>query len=76
MRMAVIDIIKRFFSSGDAGFPVPPRLGKGRMAGCVQEARQIAETARRKRQEELDAERGVPEGLTPLVDLEWWSLAC
>lgn len=49
--MVVIDIIKRFFSSSDAGFPVPPRLGKDRMAVCVQEALQIAETARRKQQE-------------------------
>ena len=44
MRMAVIDIIKRFFSSADAGFPEPTRLGKDRMAVCVQEAWQIAET--------------------------------
>ena len=66
MRMAVIDIIKRFFSSGDAGFPLPPRLGRDRMAGCVQEARQIAETARRKRQEEFDAERGVARGTDPI----------
>ena len=49
--MAVIDIIKRLFSLRDAGIPVPPRLGKDRMAVCVQEARQIAETARRKEQE-------------------------
>ena len=35
------------------------------MAGCVQEARQIAETARRKRQEELDAERGGARGTDP-----------
>jgi len=55
--MAVVDIIKRFFSSGDAGFPVHPRLGKDRMAGCVQEARQIAETARLK--EDEDAANGV-----------------
>lgn len=57
--MPVIDIIKRIFSSGDAGFPVPPRLGKDRMAVCEQEARQIAEAARQNRQEELTAERGV-----------------
>ena len=57
--MSVIDIIQRIFSSGDAGFLVPPRLGKDRMSVCVQEARQIAETARRKQQEELDAASGV-----------------
>ena len=57
--MPVIDIIKRFFSVGDTGLSVPARLGKDRMSVCVQEARQIAETARRKRQDELDAERGV-----------------
>lgn len=50
--MVVIDIIKRLFSSGDAGFLVPPRLGKDRMAVCVQEARQIAETARQKEAQE------------------------
>ena len=50
-RMAIIDIIKRFFSLGEVGFSVPARLGRDRMAGCVQEARQIAETARRKQQE-------------------------
>ena len=42
--MVVIDIIKCFFSSDDAGFSAPPRLGKDRMAVCEQEARQIAET--------------------------------
>ena len=72
--MAVIDIIKRFFLVGDTGFAVPPRLGRDRMAGCVLEARQIAEIARRKQQEELDA--GGAEGQTPMVDLEWWSLVC
>lgn len=46
--MVVIDIIKRFFSSGDAGIPEPTRLGKDRMVVCEQEAQQIAETARRK----------------------------
>jgi len=55
--MVVIDIIKRFFSSSEAGFAVPPRLGKDRMAVCVQEARQIAETARRK--EARDAASGI-----------------
>ncbi len=50
--MAVIDIIKRFFSSGDAGIPEPTRLGKDRMAVCEQEARQIAETARQKEAQE------------------------
>ena len=50
--MAVIDIIKRLFSLRDAGIPVPPRLGKDRMAVCVQEARQITETARRKEAQE------------------------
>ena len=46
--MAIIDIIKRLFSSGDAEYPIPPRVGKDRMAACVQEARQIAEAARQK----------------------------
>ena len=50
--MAVIDIIKRIFSSGDAGFTAPPRLGKDRMSVCVQEARQIAEAARQKELQE------------------------
>ena len=65
--MAVVDIIKRFFSSGDAGFPVHPRLGKDRMAGCVQEARQIAETARLK--EDEDAANGV-DFYDPAFDLD------
>ena len=47
-RMAVIDMIKRFFSSGDSECPIPPRVGKGRMSVCVQEARQIAHEAARK----------------------------
>ena len=51
-RVVVIDIIKCFFSSDDAGFSAPPRLGKDRMAVCEQEARQIAETARQKELQE------------------------
>lgn len=46
--MVVLDIIKRLFSSSDAEYPIPPRVGKDRMAVCVQEARQVAEAARRK----------------------------
>ena len=57
--MAIIDIIKRLFLSGDAGFPLPARLGKDRMSVCEQEARQVVETARRKTQEEHNAESGV-----------------
>ena len=41
-------MIKRFFSSGDSECPIPPRVGKGRMSVCVQEARQIAHEAARK----------------------------
>ena len=35
---------------------MPPRLGKARMAGCVQEARQVAETARQKELQEAASE--------------------